>query len=80
MSEVRMELDRLLSHGPQSALEHRIIEEYLLGKGYHLADLKDLPEEQAKGLMKDACLHAALKLAEIESRDKFRHKIQAPGV
>ncbi len=45
----------------------------------NLADLQHLPEEQAKQLIKEACNHADLKLAEIESRSRFRKKIQGPS-
>lgn len=45
----------------------------------NLADLQHLPEEQAKQLIKEACSYADLKLAEIESRSRFRKKIQGPS-
>lgn len=61
--------------GPQQALEVRIIEEYLLRKGYHLRELKMLPNLEARRLMAEACAFASLKLAEIESRAKFIKKI-----
>lgn len=78
MSEENIDLDKCLSEGPQSALEHSLIEEYLLSKGYRMADLRSLPEDQAKALMKEACLFAALKLAEVESKVRFRKEIEAP--
>ena len=76
MAEVKVGLDRPLAEGPQSSLERRLIAEYLLSKGYHMPDLRDLPEQTAKSLMKKACLYAALKLAEIESRAKLRRGIK----
>lgn len=76
MSKVKVDLDRHLAEYPQSALERKFIAEYLLSKGYELPDLKDLPEQTAKALMKKACLYAALKLAEIESRAKLRRGIE----
>lgn len=66
-----------LSEGPQSALERRLIAEYLLSKGYLMKDLEGLPAEQAKKLMREASLYASLKLAELESKRKFREDIRS---
>jgi len=71
-------VDKVIVEGPQSALERRFIREYLLDKGYRLEELKKLPEEEAKQLMSEACKYVSLKLAEIESRAKFREKIRPP--
>jgi hypothetical protein len=65
--------------GPQSALEKKFVEEYLAEKGYSLEEVKRLPEEEAKRLMREACQHAALKLAEVESKVRFRKKIHFPS-
>lgn len=62
----------------ESILERKLIAEYLLSKGYRLSSLKNLPKKKASSLMKEACRYAALKLAEIEARSKFRRKIQTP--
>lgn len=64
--------------GPQSAMEKLLLEEYLRNKGYHLADLKRLPEAQAKALMTEASQYASLKLAQVESTVHFREKIRGP--
>jgi hypothetical protein len=71
MAEMRVGLDR------QAVLERRLIAEYLLDKGYYMPDLRSLPEQTAKSMMKEACLYAALKLAEIESRARLRRGIEA---
>jgi hypothetical protein len=80
MKNLKVTLKHRLANGPQSVLERALIAEYLLAKGYLLSDLKYLPEQEAKDLMKAACLYAGLKLAEIEAKAKFRRKIQAPDV
>lgn len=67
------------TEGPQSALEIKLIHEYLEGKGYTLAQLDGLPDDEKEQLMREACLYASLKLAEVESRAKFRHEINAPS-
>jgi len=56
-------------------LERMYIEEYLTGKGYHWRDLCELPGEEAKRLMCEACTYASLKLAEVESRYHFQDVI-----
>lgn len=61
---------------PQSALERDLIREYLRDKGYHPKDLRKLPREEAKRLMKEACQYASLKLTEIEAKTGFRRKIK----
>jgi hypothetical protein len=71
-------LDRDMLEGPQSGLERKLIAEHLLSKGYRKSDLQNMPEEQRKALMKEACVYAAVKLANIEAKFKFRLRIQAP--
>jgi hypothetical protein len=61
---------------PHTVLERQLIADYLHSKGYSLKDVRKLPKERAKLLMKDACTYASLKLAEVESRAKFRQKIR----
>ena len=64
-----------LGEGPQSVLEHMIIEAYLAGKNVKLEDLKNLPPEEAQRLMKEACSYASVKLAEVESKAQFSREI-----
>jgi hypothetical protein len=61
----------------QSAMERMLLEEYLNMKGYSLSDLDQLPEDQAKSLMRAACQHASLKMAQVESKVHFRDKIRS---
>jgi hypothetical protein len=70
--------DRDLIMGPESGLERKLIAEYLLDKGYRMSDLRRLPKDQRKTLMKEACLFAAIRLANIEAKSKFRRKINFP--
>ncbi|MGD2158139.1 MAG: hypothetical protein PVG14_16750 [Anaerolineales bacterium] len=70
------EPEECIGRSPQSALEKELIEKYLRDKGYRMVDLRILPKTQAKKIMKEACLYASLKLAEIESKAGFRHKIK----
>ena len=78
MTENKQLLGKDASDRPEYDLERNLIAEYLRNKGYSMADLKELPEELANSLMKEACQFAAFKLAEIEARSKFRHKIVSP--
>jgi hypothetical protein len=70
-------IDECVADGPQSVLERLFIREYLQDKGYRLEDLKRLPKEEAKQLMREACKSASLKLAEVESRAQFREDIRS---
>ncbi|UCH60004.1 MAG: hypothetical protein JSV61_00610 [Anaerolineales bacterium] len=79
MNEINIDMERCAGEGPQSALEKRLIAEYLSMKGYSTEDLVLMPEEQAKDLMQEACSYASLKLAEVESKTKFRKEIHYTG-
>jgi hypothetical protein len=65
--------------GPQSKLEWKYIQEYLHSKGASLETLGTLPKDERGRLMSEASKYASLKLAEVESRAKFRHDIHAPS-
>jgi hypothetical protein len=78
MSDETNLVDECLSEGPQSALEKKFVEEYLQSKGYSREALHKLPQEQAKQLMKEACMYASLKLAEVQARSQFRDEIRQP--
>jgi hypothetical protein len=73
-----IDLERCETEGPESALERHLVEDYLQSKGYTRKDLRKLPKELAKALMKEACTHASLKLAELEAKSQFRDEIRAP--
>jgi hypothetical protein len=47
----------------------------LQSKGYTRADLKKLPEAEAKQLMKEASVYASGKLAELEERAQFLQEL-----
>jgi hypothetical protein len=74
--EDRQLADDLYKQGPESALERVLLEEYLSSKGYHLADLNQLPEQEVKRLMTEASRYASLKLAQVESTAHFREEIR----
>jgi hypothetical protein len=79
MSGSGIDLEKCSSEGPQSVLERKLVEEYLLSKGYHKEDLKKMPEEEAKQLMTEACMYASGKLAELEAKTHFRESIRPPS-
>lgn len=76
--QVPVNVEDCMDKGPQSALERSLIKEYLRSKGYEYKDINKLPAKEAKALMKEACMYASLKLAEVESRAHFRKEIRAP--
>lgn len=65
-------LDECFDRSPQSKLGRILVVKYLNDKGFRLQDLADLPPREAKELMKEACMHASLKLAEIDAKARFR--------
>ncbi len=62
-------------------LEKALIEAYLHGRGYSLESLKDLPEAEAKELMKAASTYASSHLADLEGKARFVQELHqaAPG-
>jgi hypothetical protein len=58
------------------SLEKMLIETYLMGKGYTLKELKRIPEEEIRRLMKEASTFASCKLAEIEAKARFMQILQ----
>ncbi len=78
MSEKPIDVDECMSEGPQSALEKKFVEDYLQSKGYSRKDLPELSEELVKQLMKEACMYASLKLAEVQAKSQFRDEIHLP--
>lgn len=67
--------DSCESEGPQTTLEQLFITEFLKEKGVTLETLRQLPPEEAHKYMRQACLYASLKLAEVESRARFHQEI-----
>ncbi|MCB9419503.1 MAG: hypothetical protein H6667_06855 [Ardenticatenaceae bacterium] len=72
-------VERCIREGPQAAMEKSLIEAYLNAKGHSLKELQELPKEQARALMVEACEYACLRLAQVESTARFRDKIQGPS-
>lgn len=70
-----MDSTKYSSIGSQSALERMYIEEYLQSQGYSLKDLQERPKQEVKRLMIAACTYTSFRLAELESKAKFREKI-----
>lgn len=51
-----------------SQLERAFIDEFLRGVGFTFKDLQELKTEQARALLRAACLYASGRLAEVETR------------
>ena len=73
------DINKSAAEDPQSALERKYIQEYLESQGTSLESLGRLPKDEKQHLMREACKYASLKLAEVESRAKFHHEINAPS-
>jgi hypothetical protein len=75
-----LENDDFIFEGPESALERMLIESYLKDKGFaSIKEFSKLPKDKAKQLMQEACRYASLKLAEVESTDRFQKDIHFDG-
>lgn len=72
------EFERSAEESPESTLEKQLIEEYLASRGFNWESLRELPELERKNLIEEACRYASLKLAEVESRARFRSEIRPP--
>ena len=57
--------------GVQAQLENAFTAEYLDGRGYSTADLKDLPDEEGRRLMAEASRYASIQLCQVETRSHF---------
>jgi hypothetical protein len=77
--QVPHNIDKSATEGPQSALERKYIQEYIESKGFSPESLSGMPKEEAQQLMREASKYASLRLAEVESRSKFRREIKAPS-
>jgi hypothetical protein len=76
MESPKLNKDTTTFESPQAPLEMMFIDEYLQNKGFSsMKALCNLPENEAKKLLIDACKFASLKLAEIESRIRFKEEI-----
>lgn len=60
-------------------LERSLIEEYLKSKGYTRKSLKQLPDDEAQQIMKEASTYASGKLSEIEIRARFTEDLHDAG-
>ena len=56
---------------PNGPLESGLINEFLRMRGYDLRSLDRLPDDERRRLLREASLHAAGKLTEIEARAHF---------
>jgi len=63
----------------RALLEKGLIDEYLKNKGYDRKSLKKLPEDEAHRLMTEASIYASGKLAEIETKARYKQTLKDVG-
>jgi hypothetical protein len=56
---------------PNGLLESELINEFLRTRGYDRRSLDSLPDDERRRLLRQASIHAAGKLTEIEARAHF---------
>lgn len=52
----------------QAYLEWAYLEEHLKSLGFSFEELRTMPSERAKAIMRDASLFASLRMSEVEAR------------
>ena len=60
---------------PQAELETALIDEFLRGRGASRQTLREIPEEKATALMREASAYASERLTELESRAHYVHEL-----
>jgi len=56
---------------PNGPLESQLINEFLRMRGYDLRSLDRLPDDERRRLLREASMHAAGRLTQIEARAHF---------
>ena len=56
---------------PNGLLESELINEFLRTRGYDLQSVENLPDDERRRLLRQASMHAAGRLTEIEARAHF---------
>lgn len=69
------EIDRQPVEEPSAELERRLISEYVAATGHELESLLARHDYEAKKILTDASFYASSKLAEVESRSHYLHKL-----
>lgn len=59
------------SQDPNGLLESELINEFLRTRGYDRQSLDSLPDDERRRLLRQASMHAAGRLTEIEARAHF---------
>jgi hypothetical protein len=66
-----MDDDRPVLHDPLAELERAAIAAYLRSRGHDFDTLRQLPEDQADALLKEASIYASGRLTEVEKRAHY---------
>jgi hypothetical protein len=60
---------------PEGQLEQALIEEFLRARGLDSVTLHTLPDDKAKRVLTEASVYASARLAEVDARAHFVHRI-----
>ena len=60
---------------PEGQLERALIDEFLRARGLDAGAVRAMPEAEAKRVLTEASMYAGAKLAEVEARAHYVHKI-----
>lgn len=76
-----MKAERLTSsegEEPLAALERALIKEFLQSRGHTEESVRGLPPDAAHALLREASLHASLRLTEVEARAHYTRDLHDP--
>lgn len=62
-------------HEPLAELERELIRAFVAGAGHDLDELRSRTDEEARRLLAEASRYASAKLAEIEARSHYLHRL-----
>jgi hypothetical protein len=65
------DLDPVPRHDQTAELERAFIAEYLERHGHTMATVRALPDVERQALMREASLHASMRLTEVASRAQY---------
>lgn len=60
---------------PNAQLEQALVSEFLRMRGYDQRSVDSLPEDERRRLLREASVHAAGKLTEVEARAHLVHEL-----
>lgn len=68
---MRPDIDQAPRLDQMARLEEELIAEFLEGRGHTRESVRALPDTERHAIMREASLHASMRLTEVESRARY---------